>query len=43
MCAEKHIVGCVGGKMKMVWAHMGSVWVMRTTEVAAVCALKNTL
>ena len=43
MCAEEHIVGCVGAKMNMVWAHMGSVWVMRTTEVAAVCALKNTL
>ena len=43
VCAEKHIVGCVGAKMNMVWAHMGSVWVMRTTEVAAVCALKRAL
>ncbi len=36
-------MGCVGAKMNVVWAHMSSDWVMRTTEVAAVCALKNTL
>ena len=36
-------MGCVGAKMNMVWAHMSSDWVMKTTEVAAVCALKNAL
>ncbi len=38
VCAEKHIVSCVDEENEF-WAHMSSVWVMRTTEVAATLAL----